>query len=165
MIKVRPKGKLRTAEQILGEVGYNFVVRKILKVGYATNLLPDYGCDGVIITTNAHGVVDSGAVSFQLKSRSHFQRVEQLDETYALLSFKDADVEYFLGFTSPFYIIAYDGAYEEAYWCEAGSMRLAPGSKAGSVSKRYMVPTANVLGPQALVEWREAKFALTRAIP
>ena len=107
--------KRRTREHVIADLSVNHVERHALLCGYTgERKRHDYGIDLEIETYNAHGEVDNGFISVQLKA------TERLTVRSAAMSFsfrvERADLRRWLDEPMPVLLVVYDYAADAAYW-------------------------------------------------
>jgi Domain of unknown function (DUF4365) len=145
--------KQRTREHIIEDLGFNYVERQILYAGftvqrYAPN--KDNGHDGIFVTFDEMGDIETHLVQFQLKSTDSIQFSEKKKSFVFELS--KQDLEDWLLDTNKMLLILYDAQKEVAYFEDLQvffkNNRLAFRKERKFV--RILIPMTNLFVPEAI---------------
>lgn len=112
---IHPRGKTRTREHVLADLGVNHLERHVLLCGYTLHrVLSDYGYDLVLTTYRKSGEIEPGAVYVQVKATSRLP----LRKNGKTISWPVSrrDLKLWLEEAYPVILVVYDGEHDQAYW-------------------------------------------------
>ena len=150
--------KQRVRAHIIEDLGFNYVERQILYVGFTVHRYThnDYGYDGLFHTFNERGEYENGIVFFQLKSTDDIQFSEKKNALAFDLSRRD--LELWLEDTIKMLLILYDAQKEKAYFID-----LQPYFKENKISMgkdrkfiRVYIPIENVFTKSIIPSFRQS---------
>ncbi len=109
------RGKRRTREHVLADLGVNHVERQALLCGFSVDRVQhDYGYDLTLATYTEGGEFEPGAVHIQVKATDRLPRLAK----GKVFSWKISrrDLKLWLDETYPVILVVYDGENDVAYW-------------------------------------------------
>jgi hypothetical protein len=112
------KGKLRTRQHIIEDLGFNHIEKQILLAGFTMQrtFVHDYGFDGSIQTFKETGEIAVESAEFQLKSTDSIQFLASKKAFVFDLSLRD--LKTWLSTTTPTLLMLYDAQKEIAYYID-----------------------------------------------
>ena len=112
------KGKLRTRQHIIEDLGFNHIEKQVLLAGFTMQrtFVHDYGFDGSIQTFKETGEIAVESAEFQLKSTDGIQFLASKKAFVFDLSLRD--LKTWLRTTTPTLLILYDAQKEIAYFLD-----------------------------------------------
>jgi hypothetical protein len=107
--------KIRTREHVIADLAVNHVERQGLLCGYSfERVVHDYGLDCILVTYNASGELEDGAIDLQVKGRDKTRRVRGRQAVAIQVS--RADIITWTRRLMPVILIVYDASEDMAYW-------------------------------------------------
>ncbi len=112
------KGKLRTRQHVIEDLGFNHIEKHILLAGFTMQrtFVHDYGFDGSIQTFKETGEIAVESAEFQLKSTDNIQFLASKKAFVFDLSLRD--LKTWLSTTTPTLLILYDAQKDTAYFID-----------------------------------------------
>ena len=112
------KGKLRTRQHVIEDLGFNHIEKQILLAGFTMQrtFVHDYGFDGSIQTFKETGEIAVESAEFQLKSTHNIQFLASKKAFVFDLSLRD--LKTWLSTTTPTLLILYDAQKDMAYFID-----------------------------------------------
>jgi hypothetical protein len=152
--------KQRTRQHIIADLSANHFKRQALLCGYAVDrVFQDYGFDLVVWTYNNAGEIEPGHLLVQLKATDSVNWVA--DRTQIALRIDRRDLNLWLEYLLPVFLILYDAQTEKAYWIciQEYFQRIENAFDVAQIGKTYTVyfdPEA-ILDPSAMRKFAEQK--------
>ena len=112
------KGKLRTRQHVIEDLGFNHIEKQILLTGFTMQrtFVHDYGFDGSIQTFKETGEIAVESAEFQLKSTDNIRFLASKKAFVFDLSLRD--LKTWLSTTTPTLLILYDAQKDMAYFID-----------------------------------------------
>lgn len=152
-----PRRKRRTREHVIADLSVHHVEGFVLHEGHtAQRLDQDYGYDLVIVTYDAHGYIEAGALFAQLKAAERLQRV-RTDYVF------DLDIRDYNLWTPnriPVILILYEAVRNQAFWLPIQryfNNDATRRPRKGAKTVRVRIPSKQQVGRSAVAQMRELK--------
>lgn len=165
MRKIHARGKTRTRQHVIADLGVNYVERRILKCGFtAEKVRHDYGYDLVMWTFNDRGKIEHGVAYIQVKSTDRLPLTQR--DTMISWTVDRRDLKLWIEESYPVVLVVYDAENDNAYWAfvnynlEEGSMSKPSGARA---TMTIRIPTANRFNMHSVRRIAKLKRALQQA--
>jgi hypothetical protein len=160
------RGKTRTREHVLADLGVNHVERQVLLCGFSVNRLQhDYGYDMMMATYNTSGEFEPGFVYIQVKATSRLLRLAGGKQFSWKLNRRD--LKLWLNETYPVVLVVYDGENEVAYWIHVQEHVLAhcvPQLFGPGESLNVRISTSNRFDPRSIRTIARVKNRIQRRL-
>jgi hypothetical protein len=159
------RGKTRTREHVLADLGVNHVERQVLLCGFSVDRVQhDYGYDLSMATYNHGDEYEPGGVYFQVKATERLRRIAGGQTISWSLSRRD--LKLWLEEAYPVILVVYDGQNDCAYWIhiQAYIRGRTPELFAGGETIAVHVPIGNRLQPEAILAIAHSKNAIHKRI-
>jgi hypothetical protein len=151
------KGKLRTRQHIIEDMGFNHIEKQILLAGFTMHrtFVNDYGFDGFIQTFKKTGEIGVESAEFQLKSTDNIQFLVAKKAFVFDLSLRD--LKTWLSTTTPTLLILYDAQKEIAYYIDLQNYFQQNGEALRNVKKyvRVYLPHHHIFNQQVVLNLRK----------
>jgi Domain of unknown function (DUF4365) len=151
------KGKLRTRQHIIEDLGFNHIEKQILLAGYTMQrtFVHDYGFDGSIQTFKETGEIAPETAEFQLKSTDVIQFLASKNAFVFDLSLRD--LQTWLSTSTPTLLILYDAQNELAYYIDLQNYFLQHSEALRKVKKyiRVYLPPHQIFNQQVVLGLRK----------
>lgn len=110
-----PRGKTRTRQHVIADLGVNYVERQILLAGFSVErIIHDYGIDLWMTTYSSTGEVENETISIQVKATEHPS--VSADGSFISVRVAAADLRHWLLELMPVILVLYDAANDRALW-------------------------------------------------
>ncbi len=158
--------KIRTREHVIADLAINHVERQGLLCGYSfERIAHDYGLDLVLITYNAGGELEDGAIDLQVKGREKTRRVR--GGQAVAIQVARADLQTWLHRVMPVILVVYDATEEMAYWLYIQQhFATLPGFNlfAAGQTVTLHIPVTQVLTPHTMRQFAGFRDAIIRQV-
>jgi hypothetical protein len=151
---------------VLADLSINYVERQVLLAGFSVDRVQhDYGYDLTLITYNAAGEVEPGAVFVQVKATDSLPRLADGKTISWVVSRRD--LKLWLDEFYPVILVVYDGEKDRAYWLHIQPY-VASRNTASLFADRETIsvhiPVRNRLAPRAVQAIARGKNELHRQL-
>jgi hypothetical protein len=160
------RGKLRTREHVLADLGINHVEHQVLLCGFSVDRVQhDYGYDLTTATYSDTGEFEPGVVYIQVKATN---RVPWLaDDKTISWEIARRDLKLWIAEAYPVILVVYDGEKRKAYWMHIQAYflgRRTPGLFAAGGTVSIRIPAVNRFNQRSIRAIARCKNAIHHQI-